>query len=227
MVRMEEQRPEVHAAAANLLSTGAMPALLFSETCTVNPAILCCMHASSRYTPEGVKYLPTPVYDAVHTVARSSPANLSDPGRRAPEIGQVWWLSEEDQPYLAEVFVDGKVPGSRLPHLDRKLLSQEDKHVARSIGVAVEHTKLIDKTAPMCLYCPWCAPSDSILWCAACTHHGVKPGYKSSLGSYMPPYCMSTSLQRHLEACMQVYDCRRNRCTRVCQEAVQSRDAEC
>jgi hypothetical protein len=71
-------------------------------------------------------------------------------------VGEVWWLFDQGRPYLAEVFKEGEVPASRLPHLDRS--SVKGRHVARLLD---RHStvKLLPRSARLCLFTAWCAPS--------------------------------------------------------------------
>jgi hypothetical protein len=144
MARLEKHEPRLHSRAESLLSTGTMPPLMFcASSVSVNPALLCCMHACHTYSSKTHAYLPCPENtDAgVELVAQDI------------AIGEVWWLLDAEQPYLAEVFMDGDVPNNRLPHVNR--CARKGMHVARLLGDARNRTKEVSKKARMCLFTPW------------------------------------------------------------------------
>lgn len=145
-VRLEVHEKQVHDEAVRLLSTGTFPNVLYTACKRVNMAIMCLMHASVMSRERKLQYLPAP---------RQVPQDIQLSGD-APQIGEVWWLFDADQPYLAEVFCDGAVPDNRLPHLDRSAL--KGAHVARVLGSSRQHVKVLRKGASMCLYTAWCAP---------------------------------------------------------------------
>jgi hypothetical protein len=147
MERLKVHEPHTYEAAAALLRTGTPSSLLMRDDHTVNPAILCLVHASDL----SCQYLP--VTPCVPTRVCSPPgAQCCDAGAEA--VGEVWWLFDQGRPYLAEVFNKGEVPASRLPHLDRS--SIKGRHVARLLG-RQQTIKLLPHSARMCLFTPWCA----------------------------------------------------------------------
>jgi hypothetical protein len=160
MRRLENHEAQQHARAATLLSSGEMPDLLYSaDSNCINPAILCCMHACRKASYKKHVYLPAPHRDISHPVC-SMPAPASITATcveiSMQEIGEVWWLFDAEQPYLAEVFKNGQVPESRLPHMDRSMM--KGNHVARVLGSTRHHIKMLRPNASMFLYTPWCVP---------------------------------------------------------------------
>jgi hypothetical protein len=157
MARLENHEPQQHARAATLLSSGTMPDLLYSANSNcINPAILCCMHACRKASSNKNVYLPAPHRDASHPVcSMPPPASITATSVEISmqEIGEVWWLFDADQPYLAEVFKSGEVSGSRFPHMDRSMV--KGNHVARVLGCTRQHMKVVSRKATMCSYTPW------------------------------------------------------------------------
>lgn len=148
--RLAAHEPQLHAHAASLLSSGTMPSLLYSSVSAgVNPALLCCMHATSTHVAtsgEERALLPLAV-----------PVQASLPPLDPRDIGEVWWLFDEEQPYLAEVFAAVHVPDSRLPHLDRAKTTSG--LVARVLGRTQQHVKLVRNHVRRCMFTPWYAYS--------------------------------------------------------------------
>ena len=169
VARLEKHEPDQHAHAATLLSAGTMPSLLYSANIkSVNPALLCCMHASRTALVKHV-YLSAPRLDSSLSVCSVPPTACSNPVLQDPrtaltcvetcmqELGEVWWLFDAEQPYLAEVFKNGTVPGSRLPHVDRSVA--KGNHLARVLGCSRQRMKMVRRNASMCLFTPWCVPA--------------------------------------------------------------------
>jgi hypothetical protein len=150
LARLQRHEPEQHQKAEELLSTGTLPNLLYcTESHGTNLTVLCCMHACC--TVKKQVYLPEPRRDAAPTGT----------GVEAVEqdLGEDRWLFDADQPYLAEVFMNGQVPGSRLPHLDRSIM--KGRHVARVLGRSRHHIKVLRENSTMFLYTPWCGTKTS------------------------------------------------------------------
>jgi hypothetical protein len=158
MRRLKAHEPELHAQAAAVLKSGTMPALLYSaDSLLVNPALLCCLHAKRTYRSPATVYLPVrsraSTFEGDHlSVAVPSTTNTDDV---VQQLGEVWWLFDAEQPYLVEVFTDGKIPSSRLPHLDRAAF--RGKHAARVLGSTRLETKTVSKKAHHVLFTPWYA----------------------------------------------------------------------
>jgi hypothetical protein len=149
MNRMAVHDHKRYTQAAECLSSGKMPDVLYCGSHNVNPAIVCLLHATKENTSSKIIYLPAPA-------SNSTPFEAHEP-TAVSDVGEVWWLFDADQPYLAELFEDGKVPASRLPHLDRTRVA--GKHVARVLGGERTQIKLIEKKAAMVVYTPWCGPA--------------------------------------------------------------------
>jgi hypothetical protein len=162
MKRLEYHVPAKHKQTLNFLSSGTMPDLLYHANMPhVNPAILYCMHANRTVATTNILYLPHPEGSGVVTphalpapnpicseaAASNTPSNVE---ATRPDIGIVWWLFDADKPYLAEVFENGNVPNSRLPHLDRSMA--KGNHLARILGCTRQQVKVVSRKATMCLY---------------------------------------------------------------------------
>jgi hypothetical protein len=149
MARFQLQEQQQHADTAAMLLTGTMPNLLFSAS--VNPALLCIMHAYHTHSAKVRGYLPCPCV-LPQSNPCTSPTENSDVAclSYARAIGEVWWLFDAERPYLAEVFKKGDVPNNRLPHLDRSTL--KGQHIARMLGR--NRTLEVDSKASMCLFTP-------------------------------------------------------------------------
>jgi hypothetical protein len=149
MRRLEHHEAQQHARAATLLSSGEMPDLLYSaDSSCVNPAVLCIMHACEIAKRNKLVYLPVPHRDVV---CQGNPAGTDSSWQ---EVGEVWWLFDADQPYLAEVFKNGRVPSSRLPHMDRSSCLKGN-HIARVLGCTRPRLKVVSSKQTFCLYTPW------------------------------------------------------------------------
>lgn len=146
MKRLKDHAPHLHSEAAAILSSGTFPHVLFNSD--ANPAILSCMHASLSAKNQGNVYLSAAETDSSARKCLQTEINPQD-------IGQVWWLFDAPQPYLAEVFVGEDLPDSRLPHLERPAV--KGCHVARMLGRTNQHVNVLRKKPAMCLFTPWCA----------------------------------------------------------------------
>jgi hypothetical protein len=146
--RLSKHEPAVHDAAVQLLQSGeSLPDLLFrSNSPAVNPAILCMMHACTTALCKGSQQVKV-----TQSAGKSSAAAVTN----RPHVGEVWWLFDQGRPYLAEVFENGAVPDSRLPHLQRSTI--KGRHVARPLGEQRPAIKLIAHRAKMCMYTSKCA----------------------------------------------------------------------
>jgi hypothetical protein len=148
MDRFKKHERKQHTATAILLGSGMMPDLLYSASSrNINPAMLCLMHACGMARTSNQALLPA----LPEPVASTPPPTLCTHSgdTSTHELGEMWWLFDAD-PYLAEVFKNGIVPGSRLPHMDRTAVNGD--HVARILGCDRPRTKLVQKKAAMCLY---------------------------------------------------------------------------
>jgi hypothetical protein len=163
--RLETHEKQQHDEATALLSTGKFPAVLYSAVNhnPVQPAILCIMHACEIAKRNKLVYLPVPQRDVVCHVSSSPPLARDNPAGTdsnwQEKVGEVWWLFDAEQPYLAEVFKNGQVPDSRLPHLDRSIVKGRD--VAHILGRSRQHIKTLRPNATRILYTPWCVPNVS------------------------------------------------------------------
>jgi hypothetical protein len=150
--------PEQHAQAAALLSSGTMPALLYcADRLSVNPALLCCLHAKRTYRSPKTVYLPVPSRASSSDTDHRSMAvpSTTNTGSESivQQLGEVWWLFDAEQPYLVEVFRDGMIPSSRLPHVNRAALRGRD--VARVLGSSKLEIKVVSRKAHHLLFTPW------------------------------------------------------------------------
>ena len=85
---------------------------------------------------------------------------------RDAAVGQVVWLFEEHQPYLAELFVDG-LPSTRMQHLGRKSIS-DDIFVGRLLGAPRRVILRVSRNAFMMPFSDLCAPlPDAYLRCVS------------------------------------------------------------
>jgi hypothetical protein len=173
MARHKKHEPEQHAQAEALLASGAFPNILYRADVTsptVNPAILCCLHASIKGRSNNLAFLPTPCRDIslVHAVT-SQPGNVGASDTcvhtHVQDIGELVWLSDAPSPYLAEVFWEGNIPSSRLPHVDRDEV--KGKHVARVLGSTPLEVKVLGRKVTTILYTILCATT---LYCSLELH---------------------------------------------------------
>jgi hypothetical protein len=159
MDRLKNHEPDTFNSAAAILQTGDMPSLLFRPgLCTVNPALLYLMHASTGAGVSGHTYLPAcPSAGPRLTVPTTAQSNElpCDAGEgQGLAVGEVWWLFNSGSPYLAEVFKCGAVPEKRLPHMDKSSIG--GRHVARILGRRTRFIQMVALTARMCLFSAWC-----------------------------------------------------------------------
>jgi hypothetical protein len=151
--RLATHEKKQHDAAEALILAKPFPDLLFcaGPDRSLNPAILCCMHASIiARSPKSI-YLPAP--DEVRNVSMGAQTQESEVSSTM-ETGEVWWLFDGPLPYLAEVFPNGEVPESRLPHLERR--GVDGNPVARRLGGHRQYIKVMRNEPSMCLYSKWC-----------------------------------------------------------------------
>ncbi len=135
-----------HAEAENLLTSGGWPDILYKDaSSSFTAALFCFMHALRTPAYVADEYLPA-VTSRTLTGAHAE-INTHD-------IGEVWWLFDAEQPYLAEVFKGGNVPGSRFPHMDKSRI--KGNAVARILGSAKRHMKVVSRSAKKRLYSLGC-----------------------------------------------------------------------
>jgi hypothetical protein len=141
---MRHERP-LYDAAAKIVQSGVLPDALFqSQSHTVNPALLFMMHACTSGLGRGSQ-------DEI--VPPVLVANIPADSTNRADVGEVWWLYSGGRPYLAEVWVDGEVPESRLPHLDRGTI--KGRLVSRPLGQRAPPIKLSPQSIAKCIYSEW------------------------------------------------------------------------
>lgn len=156
--RMKEWEPHRYSAAVAAIEQRTSLPQLFSLQLPLNPVLLYLLHHLTSSMRPCHHTLETPVQASPELLSSRSgdDARASCPAggdHKKVAVGEVWWLFDVRQPYLAEVFKDGNIPCTRLPYLDRS--SVRGMHVARLLGKTTSKVKILPKSARFCLYTPW------------------------------------------------------------------------
>lgn len=110
-----------------------------------HPALAMMYIDVKKSTDDRSFYLPT-------CAGRNVPTGCDD-----SQVGEVFWLFDQQWPYPVELFWEGVVPAARLPHFHRTSI-KKNHHIARRLGQRQNCIKQVPASARMCPCSTGCDP---------------------------------------------------------------------